>query len=151
VAGFEAFGTCYSRVALNAPIVYITLDPVCYDGGANGRLPADQFNWLKGPLMASSSRYYQGSALTTNPGGTDRLIVLFAHHTIDSINNRTPPNIIDLGEDDFYYSKSVEELLLRFPNVVLYVCGHTHRNDVIAHRRGVTTALGNSVPGVGGF
>jgi metallophosphoesterase (TIGR03767 family) len=151
VAGFEAYSSYYSRPALNAPITYITLDTVCYDGGADGRIPADQFNWLESQLKASSSRYYQGSVLTSNPGVTDRLIVLFAHHTIDSIDNTTPPNLIDVGEDDFYYAKSVENLLLRFPNVILYVCGHTHRNDVVAHRRGVTTALGNSVPGVGGF
>jgi hypothetical protein len=39
---------------------------------------------------------------------------------------------------------AVRDLLLRYPNVVLWVNGHTHRNTVLAHPR---SGIGSSVPG----
>jgi metallophosphoesterase (TIGR03767 family) len=147
------YQTYYSRPALNSPIVYITLDTVCYDGGANGRIPQDQFNWLEDQLQANSSFYYDQLLRPVHkPSVKDKLIVLFGHHTIGSINNdNSDLNIVDRGASDFYFAEAVEQKLLRFPNVILYVCGHTHKNEMHVHRRGVVTQLGNNVPGTGGF
>ena len=36
---------------------------------------------------------------------------------------------------------TVRDLLLRFPNVVLWVNGHTHINEVTAHARGPDAAV----------
>ncbi len=53
-------------------------------------------------------------------GSTTELFVIFSHHTIGSMDNDTGPGRV-LGP-------AVRDLLLRFPNVVLWVNGHTHRN-----------------------
>lgn len=144
--------TFYARPASDAPITFVTLDTVCYDGGANGRLERDQVHWLESQLKANSRAYYDDNLhRVTQDNVTDRLIVVFAHHTLGSLNNKDIDNIVDLGEDDFAYGPEVERLLLRYPNVVLYVCGHTHKNEVHAHRRGALTPLGNDLPGKGGF
>lgn len=132
-------------------IQYITLDTVCYDGGANGRVPADQYNWLESQLRANSSQYIDTHGNTVIQHGVkDKLFVLFAHHTIATINNGDT-DIVDVGDVDFHYSRGVENLLLRYPNVILMVAGHTHRNVIVPHLRGSQTVHGNTVPGTGGF
>jgi metallophosphoesterase (TIGR03767 family) len=149
--GKDVFRRYYSRASNTAPITYITLDTNCYDGGAGGRIPADQYHWLESQLQANSTNWYDDKGTwVSGPGSTNRLIVVFGHHTIDTIDNHAPDQV-DLGDTDFYYAPAVERLLLRYPNVILYVCGHTHRNTVKAHRRGIKTDLDNSIPGQSGF
>lgn len=139
--------TYYARLATNAPILYVTLDTVCYEGGASGRIDSFQHLWLE-TLLRDHSRFSYTPDLKPlhRSDVDDRLIVVFGHHTIDSLTNKAGP---ELG--NHFHSKDVELQLLRFPNVVMYVCGHTHRNEIHPHRRGTTTELGNTVPGVGGF
>ena len=60
-------------------------------------------------------------------GKHDRLFVIFSHHTIGSMDNNTGPGRV-LGP-------AIRDLLLRFPNVVLWVNGHTHRNRVTPYAR----------------
>ena len=60
-------------------------------------------------------------------GHHDRLFVIFSHHTIGSMNNAAGVGRV-LGP-------AVRDLLLRFPNVVLWVNGHTHRNTVTPYSR----------------
>ncbi|ETK37873.1 TIGR03767 family metallophosphoesterase [Microbispora sp. ATCC PTA-5024] len=134
-----------------SPIKYIVLDTLNYDAGANGRIPGDQFNRLEAQLKANSSFYYDGNGAPVRQAGVqDKLFVLFAHHTLKTLNNNAA-NEVDWFDPDFYFGKSVEQLLLRYPNVIMYVCGHTHTNEIVPHMRGITTSLQNHVPGVGGF
>ena len=59
-------------------------------------------------------------------------MVLFSHHTLATMDNATTgskaPGKRILGDQ-------VKQLLLRYPNVVACVNGHTHVNNVLAHRR----------------
>lgn len=69
------------------------------------------------------------------PGsGQDKLIMIFSHHTV-----ATMENIIGLNRVN---GTTVETLLLRFPNVVAWVNGHTHVNSVKPHSRPAGTAVG---------
>jgi metallophosphoesterase (TIGR03767 family) len=104
------------------PVRGIVLDTVNPNGGSNGSIDADQYAWLERELTAGSSR-----RSPTARRSRDRLFVLFSHHTIGTMDNVAglPPRIGGAG---------VRDLLLRFPNVVLWVNGHTHRNTVIPHR-----------------
>ena len=105
------------------PVRGIVLDTVNPDGCANGSIDAEQYAWLERELTAGSSRHVEGAGRHCR----DRLFVLFSHHTIGSMDNvvGAPPRID---------GAAVRDLLLRFPNVVLWVNGHTHRNTVIPHR-----------------
>ena len=108
----------------------IVLDTVNPNGESSGSLDAAQLAWLREQLEA-----------VTGPG-RDRLVVVFSHHSIGSMSNSIP-----VGSDDpadwgpRVLGEEVEALLHEYPNVVLWVNGHTHRNQVFARTR----------PGGGGF
>ncbi|MCD0452877.1 TIGR03767 family metallophosphoesterase [Actinocorallia sp. API 0066] len=105
----------------------LVLDTVNPYGYSEGSLDLVQFAWLKSELLKGSSRYLDDKGNVVTQKATDRLFVLFSHHTIDTLTN--PIGLIRvLGPE-------VAKLLLRFPNVVLWVNGHTHVNEVTPHRR----------------
>jgi metallophosphoesterase (TIGR03767 family) len=116
------------------PVRCISLDTVNLTGYADGSLDSAQFGWLERELKANSSRYLDTNGNWVTGSGTDRLIVLFSHHTIATMGNL-------LGVDRVSGTQ-VEQLLLRFPNVVAWVNGHTHRNQVLAHARPSGAAAG---------
>ncbi|HCB06332.1 MAG TPA: TIGR03767 family metallophosphoesterase, partial [Nocardioides bacterium] len=105
----------------------IALDTVNPFGGAEGSIDETQLAWLTQKLKAGSRHYLDESGRVVRGGKHDRLFVIFSHHTIDSMDNDAGTGRV-LGPQ-------VRDLLLRFPNVVLWVNGHTHRNQVIAHKR----------------
>jgi metallophosphoesterase (TIGR03767 family) len=98
----------------------IVLDTVNPNGEANGSLDVDQFAWLENELTAHSGP------------GKDRLIVLFSHHTIGTMDN---PIRADDDPRERVLGDAVLALLLQYPNVVLWVNGHTHVNSVTPHAR----------------
>lgn len=108
-----ADGTAY--YAFDAGVVRcLVLDTVNGHGGPNGSLDATQFAWLSAELSA----------------GTSRLFVLFSHHTTATMDNWFAPP----GEGRVL-GHTVPDLLLKHPNVILWVNGHTHVNGVTAHSR----------------
>jgi len=131
---------------------FISLDTVAEGGGANGNIDNPQFNWLKHELDANSSVSYNSAGKLVKDKDPNRLIVLYHHHTLATMDNPTPDEDagctnpqeagcdgdprnsrpIHLGQTG---ANSYRSLLLRYPNVVLVVDGHTHHNGVIPHRR----------------
>jgi metallophosphoesterase (TIGR03767 family) len=105
---------------------FICLDTVdATSFGADGIIDNTQFAWLEQQLKASSSRYRKadGSGFVAQPGVRDKLIVIFCHHTIETM---TKSGSGKKGPE-------VRDLLLRFPNVVMMVDGHTHSNRIWPH------------------
>jgi Calcineurin-like phosphoesterase len=118
----------------------IALDTVC-EGGvagpcADGNVDDPQYRWLEGVLQEATA--------------ADQLVVIFSHHAIPSLTANVPdeaappctgpdshghdanpgcdvdPRLstpIHLGED-------MVALLHRYPNVIAWVAGHSHVNDV---------------------
>jgi metallophosphoesterase (TIGR03767 family) len=125
-----ADGTAYYAFDPSPNVRGIVLDSVNPNGESSGSLDATQFAWLREQLQ-----------LVSGPG-RNKLVVVFSHHSISSMTNAIP-----VGSDDpadfgpRVLGPEVAALLLQFPNVVLMVDGHTHRNQVFAHTR----------PGGGGF
>jgi metallophosphoesterase (TIGR03767 family) len=126
-----ADGTAYYTFG-NDAIRFIVLDTVNLGGGPNGSLDQTQFGWLEQQLTAGSSTYLDQSGQVVTQRARDQLFVLFSHHTIGTMDNaslapgETGPRV--LGPD-------VQALLLRFPNVVAWVNGHTHINQLLGHAR----------------
>ncbi len=110
----------------------IVLDTVNPFGGSEGSIDTTQLAWLTAQLKAGSRHYLDESGHVVRGGHHDRLFVIFSHHTINSMDNAAGVGRV-LGP-------AVRDLLLRFPNVVLWVNGHTHRNNVTPHSRAADAA-----------
>ena len=118
----------------------IVLDTTNNNGGADGAIDSDQWDWLDAQLKTYSSRYEIASTngspntVVTQQGRTDRLMVVCCHHTIDTITNT---------DDDYPYSGAqLRDKLLLFPNVIMMVDGHTHANNITPHPPSATSQIG---------
>jgi metallophosphoesterase (TIGR03767 family) len=113
----------------------VVLDTVVSAGGPNGSLDPGQFAWLEAQLQAASSRWLAADgSVVSRPGHADKYVVIFSHHTVGTMDN-VPAGSGRIGGD------GVTALLLRYPNVILWVNGHTHRNQVIPHSRAAGAAI----------
>jgi metallophosphoesterase (TIGR03767 family) len=121
---------------------FIGLDTTCDAGvagpSADGNIDDPQFQWLKGQLQAAQS--------------AGKLVVLFSHHAIQSLtcnlpDEQAPPCTVpdNHGHDTnpgcdvdprnsspIHLGPDVTALLHQYPNVIAWVAGHSHVNDVAA-------------------
>jgi metallophosphoesterase (TIGR03767 family) len=95
---------------------FVVLDTVNENGESNGSLDATQFEWLRGVLADSA----------------DRVVLVVSHHTISTMNN----SLVGTGgsAEPRVLGDEVRALMLAHPQVVAWVNGHTHRNEIWAHR-----------------
>jgi metallophosphoesterase (TIGR03767 family) len=127
----RANGTAYYTF-LAGGVRCIVLDTVNPNGDSDGSLDQTQLRWLTSLLNANSNVRLRADGAREGSPGKNRLIVIFSHHTIATMGNTTTganaPGVRILGDQ-------VQQLLLRYPNVVAWVNGHTHVNTIIPHRR----------------
>lgn len=95
----------------------VVLDSVNPNGYSEGSIDTKQFEWLA-QILATT---------------TDRYVMIFSHHTIASMNNPFIATGLDLQPR--VLGGAIRSLLLEHPNVVAWVNGHTHKNEIIAHRK----------------
>jgi len=113
-------GTAYYAVD-SGPVALIVLDSANPGGFAAGSLDADQFAWLEEQLRARSRHYIDRDGKAVTSAARDQLIVVASHHTCAAMNNPFPGL---KPQSERFRGPQVEELLHRFPNVVLHVAGH---------------------------
>lgn len=117
-------------VAGPVPLRVILLDTTNLDGHYEGSIGARQLRWLEERLGEVHSRHLDAGGRWITTGASDRLVMLASHHGLATmINDRQDP----AGPEDDHpriTAGRVEALLHRFPNVVLWVNGHRHVNDV---------------------
>jgi metallophosphoesterase (TIGR03767 family) len=126
-----ADGTAYYTFDLGA-IRFVVLDTVNQGGGADGSLDQAQAGWLRQQLIAGSSSYLDASGQVVRQRVRDRLFVLFSHHTIGTMDN---PSLAAGESGPRVLGPAVQALLLQFPNVIAWVNGHTHDNQVTGFAR----------------
>ncbi len=126
-----ADGTAYYAFDLGA-LSFIVLDTVNQGGGADGSLDQVQFAWLGQQLVAGSSSYLDASGQVVRQRVRDRLFVLFSHHTIATMDN---PSLAPGESGPRVLGPQVQALLLQFPNVIAWINGHTHINQVTGFAR----------------
>jgi metallophosphoesterase (TIGR03767 family) len=95
----------------------IVLDTVNPNGYDTGSLDQKQMTWLTNLLAASTGKY----------------VLVFSHHTSGTMDNPLIATGLDLQPR--VLGDGVLELLLSHPNVVAWVNGHTHQNQVWSHAR----------------
>jgi len=119
-------GHGYTQANLNSNTAYysfdkgnvrsIVLDTVNPNGYAEGSIDKPQFEWLKQKLATT----------------TDKYVIIFSHHTIATMTNPLIATGLDLRPR--VLGPAVEAELLKHAHVVAWVNGHTHTNQIIAHK-----------------
>jgi metallophosphoesterase (TIGR03767 family) len=125
-------GTAYYAYDTDA-VRLIALDTNCLAGGAAGCLDHDQARWLEAQLAEVHSRFLDRAGNPVRTTNEDRLVVVFSHHGVDSLVH---PLTRHSGPDSqpLLSGGDLLTLLHRFPNVVLWLNGHTHLNAVRPRR-----------------
>jgi len=116
-----ADGTAYYVFEPSPLVRGIVLDSVNPNGESSGSLDPAQFGWLRERLEEVAGP------------GRDRLVVVFSHHTIATMTNRIV--FVDEPSGPRVLGTQVRDLLLQYPNVVMWVNGHTHVNRVTPYTR----------------
>jgi metallophosphoesterase (TIGR03767 family) len=122
-----------------AAVRLIALDTNCLAGGAAGCLDRQQARWLQARLAEVHSAYRAPGGEVISTGHEDRLAVVFSHHGTDTLTNTRHP-----GPDgeQLLSGADVLAILHRFPNLVLWLNGHTHINRVEPRRDPANPARG---------
>jgi metallophosphoesterase (TIGR03767 family) len=107
---------------------FLVLDTVNEGGFATGSMGAKQFEWLEKKLIESSSSYLDEEGNRVETENPDRLVVIVSHHAPSAMTNPFP----GVDEEERYRGPQLEELLHRFPNVILHVAGHASENRISA-------------------
>lgn len=107
-------GTAYYSFD-QGPFRFVVLDTVNPNGYADGSLDQPQFDWAKSVI---------GSA-------TDKVVILFSHHTSDTMGN---PLVLTGGDPTpRVQGPDLVSYLLTQPQVIAWVNGHTHMNIITPH------------------
>ncbi|MEO6473108.1 MAG: TIGR03767 family metallophosphoesterase [Aeromicrobium sp.] len=102
----------------------IVMDTVNPNGYADGSLDTNQMTWLTALLAASKDKY----------------VLIFSHHTSGTMDN---PFVATGGDTSIrVMGAAVVSLLLANSNVIAWINGHTHKNQIWAHK---------AASGTGGF
>jgi metallophosphoesterase (TIGR03767 family) len=133
-------GTAY-YVHDTPAVRFIALDTNCLAGGAAGCLDRDQARWLEARLREVHSAHRGADGAEIQTGHDDRLVILFSHHGSDTLDNSRGAHAGPGGEPALSASDLLA-LLYRFPNVVLWLNGHTHTNAIRPHRDPADPARG---------
>jgi metallophosphoesterase (TIGR03767 family) len=126
-------GTAYYTFT-KGRMVGIVLDTVNPNGYDDGSIDETQRAWLVDQLRAHSSRRLTPAGTWLKERGTDKIIVIFSHHTVATMENTLGTGRVN--------GTTVASTLLQYPNVVAWVNGHTHVNSVTPHERPAGTAVG---------
>ncbi len=126
--GSEVSGIAYYTFEIAPGVVGITMDSTNRIGLVDGSLGDAQFRWIEQTLINNSSRYFDTTGAETKQSVSDTYFVLFSHHTSDTMGNLLP----DPGNlwEPRHSGPELVALLQRFPNVLAWVNGPTHVNDI---------------------
>jgi metallophosphoesterase (TIGR03767 family) len=127
-------GVTYFSYDVSPLVRVIVLDTANLDGFHAGSIGARQRTWLEERLLDCHSSCLAADGRPMSGGGDDRLVVLASHHGLQTMTNLRQSEI---GLEDDHPRVGGDELmalLRRFPNVVLWLNGHTHWNQIRLHR-----------------
>ncbi len=94
--------------------LYIFLDTAVRSGGASGGIDKQQFGWLKQILLNQVASRNNRSAI----------VIISSHHGLEEINF---DHDSDVSRDDLL------GLIFTYPEIKLWLCGHTHVNEIMAY------------------
>jgi metallophosphoesterase (TIGR03767 family) len=110
-------GTTYWAADIGDTLRLFGLDTCNRLVGADGAVPKGQFDWLEAELAACVAQ--------------NKLAVISSHHNSLTLGN-TAESVFQPGEPLVHADEFIA-MLLRYPNMVLWLNGHTHTNTIRAH------------------
>ena len=131
---------------------FISMDTVAEGGGSDGNVDHPQYRWLEKELDKASSTEWKGSRLVKDKD-RDKLIVLYSHHKLEDLSIAATDESagectgdVDPGCDrdprkstpihrGLTGKQTIRDLLLKYPNVIAFVTGHSHRNEIKAFNK----------------
>ncbi len=87
--------------------------------GADGAVPQSQFDWLESELQTAVDE--------------NKLAIILSHHNSLTLEN-TAQNVFNPGEP-LIHAEEFIDMLLKYPNMVAWLNGHTHINTIQSHAR----------------
>lgn len=108
----------------------VVLDTTNPGGHFEGSIDERQLMWLERTLAEVHHRYLDSDGREVAGGGDQRLVVIASHHSRTSMINTTPTPADHPDAGRRVLGDEVAHLLSRFPNVVAWISGHTHRHHV---------------------
>jgi len=110
-------GETWWKVDLTPWVRGFGLDTCNQVAGPDGAVPESQFVWLRRELEKAAAE--------------NKLVLVFSHHNSDTLENRAQrPG----PQEKLYGAEEFVALLLEFPVVIGWLNGHTHLNQILAHR-----------------
>ena len=96
----------------------------------NGSIGRIQISWLEEELRKRHSTYYNNQNQLVKTENKDELIILFGHHTIETLNNNaTSPTTFD-NDPQRILGPEFVKVIHRYDNVLCFINGHEHRNFI---------------------
>jgi metallophosphoesterase (TIGR03767 family) len=134
-ADSAASGDLYYTFPIADGVLGISLDTTNMAGWADGSIGTAQLHWLEQQLQAHSGHWYDTDGNVVRGGQGGDYIVVLSHHTSTTMGNLLPDprNIFEQRHN----GSELVALLQRYPNVVAWVNGHTHMNQITAHGHAV--------------
>lgn len=125
-----AAGTSWWSRPEGDEVQIIGLDTCHHRAGDDGRMGPAQTEWLEAELQRHHSRWQDRTGSWVDGEGVDRLVVVVSHHNSRTMNNTGEdphdPGPATTGPD-------LVELLSRYPNVALWLNGHSHEHRIDSH------------------
>jgi metallophosphoesterase (TIGR03767 family) len=134
-ADSAASGDLYYTFPIADGVLGISLDTTNMAGWADGSIGTAQLHWLEQQLQTHSGHWYDTDGNVVRGGQGGDYIVVLSHHTSTTMGNLLPDprNIFEQRHN----GSELVALLQRYPNVVAWVNGHTHMNQITAHGHAV--------------
>lgn len=112
-------GETWWRADLSSTVRLLGLDTCNAVAGPDGAVVASQLAWLERELVQAERDH--------------KLVLVASHHNSRTLDN---PSHRPGATERLHHSSDVVELLLRHPVAVAWLNGHTHVNQILAHRSG---------------
>lgn len=117
----------YYRFDLTDTTIGLMLDTTDSTGSVNANLESRQVKWLEEQLRSVSTTWYEDSGQVIKQDVRNKYVVVFSHHPSTTF---AAPRRYEHDDGMVASPDGINNLLGRYPNVILWINGHMHRNTV---------------------